>query len=273
MRNIVAEYFHVDAFAEKPFEGNPASVCFMSTKLDENIYFSIAQEMNIISEMSVIEEEKDGCYNIRWFSKKKEVPLCGHATLATAHVIFNEIDYSGDRIEFQSESGSLYAKRTPKGIQLDFPVNTPHRVDPPIEAIKSLGIMEWVDVQYSPGNQKLMVHLDNYETLLSVEPDFKALVEAENPYGWRAVMITSSGFEDYDFVSRHFAPLVGVNEDPVTGSNHTVLAPYWGGILGKKSMKAYQASRRGGVLYVELENNRVLISGESVTIMKGTIRV
>ncbi|MBD3172363.1 hypothetical protein GF326_07820, partial [Candidatus Bathyarchaeota archaeon] len=161
----------------------------------------------------------------------------------------------------------------PNGVQLDFPVNISHKVEPPVEAINSLGIDEWVDVQYSPGNQKLMIHLDNYETLKSVEPDFQALVDADNPYGWRAVMVTSSGFDEYDFVSRHFAPLVGVDEDPVTGSNHTILTPYWSKILGKKSMKAYQASKRGGILYVELEDNRVMISGQSITIIKGTIRL
>lgn len=273
MQDIEAKYFHVDAFADKPFSGNPASVCFMPTTLDEQTYFSIAREMNIVSEMSIVEEAKEGCFKIRWFSQQKEVPLCGHATLATAHVIFNHMDYKGSRIEFQSQSGSLYARKTPQGIQLDFPENKPHRVDPPYEALNGLGVTEWVDIQYSPGNQKLMVHLEDYETLKSVNPDFEEVVAAENSYGWRAIMVTSPGFDDYDFVSRHFAPLVGVNEDPVTGSNHTMLAPYWGEILGKKRMKAYQASRRGGALYVELADNRVLITGRSVTIMEGNLRI
>lgn len=273
MSNIEAKYFHVDTFTEKPFAGNPASVCFLSTNLDEIVYLSIAQEMNVISEISIVEEIKDGCFQIRWFSQKKEIPLCGHATLATAHVIFNHLGYNGSRIEFQSQVGSLYAANTPKGIQLDFPENKPHKVDPPAEALESLGVTDWVDVQYSSGNQKLMVHLENYETLKSVEPDFKALVEAENTLGWRATMITSPGFDDFDFVSRHFAPLVGVNEDPVTGSNHTVLTPYWSKTLGKKRMKAYQASKRGGTLFVELKNNRVLITGQSTTIIEGRLKI
>lgn len=271
MQNVEGKYFHVDAFADKPFTGNPASVCFLSTQLDEQVYFSIAQEMYIISEMAIVEEIETGCYNIRWFSQKKEVPLCGHSTLATAHVIFNELGYNEDKIEFRSQAGSLYAHKTPQGVQLDFPENKPHRVEPPMEVLNGLGITDWVDIQYSPGNQKLMIRLEDYETLKMVKPDFKAVVEAENLYGWRATMITSPGFEDYDFVSRHFAPLVGVNEDPVTGSNHTVLTPYWGEILGKTKMKAHQASERGGTLYVELKNNRVLITGNSVTIMEGNL--
>ena len=187
-------------------------------------------------------------------NRKVEVPLCGHATLATAHIIFNHLGYDGSRIEFQSHVGSLYATNTSQGIQLDFPQNKPYKVDPPAEVLESLGVTDWVDVQYSPGNQKLMVHLANYEALKTVEPDFKSLLEAENLLGWRAVMITSSGYNEFDFVSRHFAPLMGVNEDPVTGSNHTVLTPYWSKILGKKNMRAFQASKRGGTLFVELKN-------------------
>jgi PhzF family phenazine biosynthesis protein len=273
LQNIKTKYFHVDAFTEKPFGGNPAAVCFLSTDLDEATYLNIATEMNLLSELSVVEKIEEGKYKIRWFSQKKEVPLCGHATLATAHIVFNHLGYNGGKIEFQSQVGSLYAEKKPEGIQLDFPENRSHKVEPPEQVLASLGITEWVDVQYSPGNQKLMIHMKNYDTLKKVKPDFKALLKAENPLNWRAVMITSPGFDDYDFVSRHFAPLMGVNEDPVTGSNHTILAPYWGEILGKTRMKAYQASERGGTLCVELKNNRVLITGQAATIMEGIIKI
>jgi PhzF family phenazine biosynthesis protein len=155
---------------------------------------------------------------------------------------------------------------------MDFPSNPPEPVEPFDDVLNALGVDEWVDIQYSPGNQKLMVHLKSYDALREVEPDFQALKEAENPLGWRATMITSPGFDDYDFVSGHFAPLMGVNEDPVTGSNHTVLTPYWSKILGKKRMKAYQASKRGGSLIVEDHGDRVHIIGKSVLVMEGKLR-
>lgn len=273
MQKIEAKYFHVDAFTENPFKGNPAAVCLLPTNLDEETYLTIAQEMNIISEIALVEETTTGSYKIRWFTQKKEIPLCGHATLATAHVIYNHLGFKGDRIELHSQSGQLYASKTQRGIQLDFPANEPHQVQPPMKVLRSLGVSDWVDVQYSQGNQKLLVHLKNYEDLRSVQPDFKALLEADNPLGWRAVMITSPGFDDYDFASRHFSPLVGVNEDPVTGSNHTILTPYWGKILGKTRMKAYQASKRGGTLYVEMHEDRVLITGKATTILSGSLTI
>ena len=135
-----------------------------------------------------------------------------------------------------------------------------------------MGVDEWIDIQYSPGNQKLMIHLESYDILKAVEPDFNALKEAENPLGWRATMITSPGFDEYDFVSRHFAPLMGVNEDPVTGSNHTVLTPYWSNILGKKRMYAYQASKRGGSMIVEDKGDRVHLIGNSVVVLEGRLK-
>lgn len=271
MQSLNASYYHIDAFTEKPFGGNPAAVCFMPTNLEEQVYINLAHEMNILSEIAIVERTGPGSYKIRWFTQKREIPLCGHATLATAHAIFNEIGYDGLTVEFQSKSGTLFAKNTSHGIQLDFPANEPHSVEPPKEVLESLGVSKWVDVQYSPGNQKLLVHLDSYDALKAVQPDFNVLLEAANPLGWRAVMVTSLGFDDYDFVSRHFSPLVGVNEDPVTGSNHTILTPYWSKILGKTKMKAYQASRRGGTLFVELKGERVLITGKVTTIMKGSL--
>ena len=155
---------------------------------------------------------------------------------------------------------------------MDFQSNPPERVAPISDIVDALGIDNWVDFQYSPGNQKLLVHLETHEDLQSIEPDFRALGDAENPYGWRAVMITSPGFDDYDFTSRHFAPLMGVNEDPVTGSNHTVLAPYWGEILDKSRNRAYQASKRRGSLIVENFEDRVPIIGRSVLVVEGKIR-
>lgn len=266
----VAEFFQVDAFSERPFGGNPAAICFMSTDLEEQLYLSIAREMNL-SETAFVEEVEPGCYKLRWFTPVREVPLCGHATLATGHVIYNHKGYEGERIEFQTQAGALYARRAREGIQLNFPANKPFKVEPPMDVIEGLGVNEWVDVQYSDTNQKLVVHLDTEEEVKETEPDFKAVLEAENTLGWRGVVVTARGSGRFDFISRYFAPLMGVNEDPVTGSAHTVLTPYWGELLGKRRMWAYQASERGGVLFVELKGDRVLITGDSVTVIEGTI--
>ena len=268
-----ARYFQVDAFTDRPFGGNPAAVCFMSTSHKEDFYFSIVKEMNLLSEMSIVEKIEEGNYKIRWFSQVKEVPLCGHATLATAHIIFNHMGYQGSEIVFQSKSGPLYAEKTTEGIRMDFPQNKPYSVDPPLEALSSLGINKWVNVVYSDTNQKLVVHLENERLVLAVKPDFDKLLAADNPLGWRGVVVTSRGSGKYDYVARYFAPLMGVNEDPVTGSAQTVLAPYWGDILAKRKLWGYQASERGGSFYVELIDNRVKLTGQAVTILGGKLKI
>ncbi|MCB2171422.1 PhzF family phenazine biosynthesis protein [archaeon] len=264
------DFYQLDAFTETPFKGNPAAICMMPTNLPETLYLAISSEMNL-SETAFMEKTEPGTYHLRWFTPVREVPLCGHATLAAAHLLFEHIGIPEKRVKFQTQAGTLYAENTSDGVLMDFPANPPHRVEPPIQVLEALGVDEWVDIQYSPGNEKLMIHLDSYETLRNVSPDFNALKDAENPLGWRATMITAPGFNHYDFTSRHFAPLMGVNEDPVTGSNHTVLTPYWSKLLGKKRMHAYQASKRGGSLTVEDHGDRVHLIGKSVLVMKGKL--
>jgi PhzF family phenazine biosynthesis protein len=263
------QVFQVDAFTNTPFKGNPAAVCMMPTNLPDRIYLSISREMNL-SETAFVEKVDDH-FNLRWFTPVREVPLCGHATLATAHVLFNHFGYPDQRIVFKTQSGDLYAEKTQNGIQLDFPRNDPHRVNPPIEAIKALGIRDYVDTLYSDSNQKLLIHLKDERDIRSLQPDFQSFLRADNPLGWRGAIVTARSV-DYDFVSRYFAPFMGVDEDPVTGSAHTVLGPYWSGLLGKSKMKAYQASSRGGVVSVELVMDRVLLVGDCVTVVKGVIQ-
>ena len=266
-----ADFYQLDAFTDKPYRGNPAAICLMPTDLPTNTYLDISREMNL-SETAFMEQTKPAAYKIRWFTPLREVPLCGHATLAAAHLLFHHLEIKQNKIQFDTAAGALYAEKTSEGVLMDFPSNPPERVDPPLNVLDTLGVETWVDVHYSPGNQKLMVHLDSYKTLKNVTPDFEALREAENPLGWRATMITSPGFNEYDFASRHFAPLMGVNEDPVTGSNHPVLTPYWSKLLGKKKMHAYQASERGGSMTVENKDNRVHITGKSILVIKGKIK-
>jgi PhzF family phenazine biosynthesis protein len=243
----------------------------MSTEFDDQLYLAISSEMNL-SETAFMMKKSPGVYQLRWFTPLREVPLCGHATLAAAHLLFNTIGVKEQRIRFDTNAGALYAENTVDGILMDFPSNPPEPVEPIKEINDALGTQNWVDIQFSPGNQKLILHLDSLETLRSIEPDFKALLEAENTLGWRGVIITSSGYGEYDFVSRYFAPLMGINEDPVTGSNHTVLTPYWSNILGKKRMKAYQASKRGGSMIVEDKDDRVHLIGKSVLVIEGKIK-
>ncbi len=265
-----AIFFQIDAFTKIPFKGNPAAVCFMPTNLDDKFYLSIAQEMNL-SETAFVEEISKGIFNLRWFTPLREVPLCGHATLATGYAIFKHLELGNERVEFQTLSGSLYAERVQDGIRLNFPENKPFKIDPPEEVLEALGVTDWVDVLYSDTNQKLVVHLQNENDLSNISPDFGSLLKVKNILGWRGVIVTADGIGEYDFISRYFAPWMGINEDPVTGSSHTVLAPYWGEKLGKSSMMAYQASARGGVLFVELINDRVFLTGNCVTVVRGNL--
>ncbi len=260
--------YQVDAFTDVPFEGNPAAVCLVPCDLSDELYVSISREMNL-SETAFLREE-GGAFRLRWFTPVREVPLCGHATLASAHVLFEHLGYGGDRIDFRTASGRLFAEKTADGIRLDFPQNKPFPVEPPVEAIKALGVEKWTTIQYSDTNQKLLVHVEDEDVVTGLKPDFAAFLRAPNPLGWRGAIVTARG-RRYDFVSRYFAPYMGVNEDPVTGSAHTVLAPYWGKLLGKSKMRAYQASPRGGELTVELRGERVLLTGRCVTVLRGTL--
>ncbi|HEX9913454.1 MAG TPA: PhzF family phenazine biosynthesis isomerase [Candidatus Bathyarchaeia archaeon] len=262
-------FYHVDAFTETPFKGNPAAICFMNTRLQDSLYLAVSAEMNL-SETAFAEPEGEGVYRLRWFTPRREVPLCGHATLALAHVLFNERGYRGDELTFKTASGDLHAYRGRRGVQMDFPRNDPKPVAPIKGILDGLGVGEYVAFQYSDTNQKLLVELGSEEQVRSVSPNFKALLAVNNTLGWRGVIVTSRSAE-YDFVSRYFAPWMGVDEDPVTGSAHTVLGPYWAEKLGKTSLRAYQASSRGGALRVDITDGRVNLVGGSVIVVRGSL--
>jgi PhzF family phenazine biosynthesis protein len=270
MRFDEAPLYQVDAFTDEPFKGNPAAVCMMPTDLDDSLYLSIAAEMNLSETAFMEQADAEGEYRLRWFTPRQEVPLCGHATLATAHILFSQ-GLKSEMISFHTKSGLLYALRTPKGVRLDFPRNDPYPVETIEDVIEALGIEEPVEFSYSNTNQKLLIEVKEEDAVRSLHPDFSALLKCQNPHGWFGVIVTSKS-RKYDFVSRYFAPWRGVNEDPVTGSAHTVLAPYWAERLGKRKMMAYQASNRGGELGVELLEKRVLITGKAVTVLEGKLR-
>jgi PhzF family phenazine biosynthesis protein len=273
--NKVPIYF-VDAFTDEKFKGNPAAVCLLKHKLEDEIMQNIAAEMNL-SETAFLVPLDDKpiadshSFSLRWFTPKVEVPLCGHATLASAAVLFFETGTSKDEIYFKTLSGDLIAKKEGDGILLDFPLNEPKSVDPPVELLKSSGISDYENVAFSKEAKKLLVHLKDEKQVKGLNPDFEKMMNTNPDEDMIGVIATSLGSPPFDFISRFFAPWVGVNEDPVTGSAHTVLTPYWSEVLGKNEMTAFQASKRGGKLIVRKKEDRVELIGKAVIILRGEL--
>ncbi|MGD9930259.1 MAG: PhzF family phenazine biosynthesis protein [Mangrovibacterium sp.] len=254
-------FFQVDAFAEKLFKGNPAAVVPLENWLDDELMQAIAMENNL-SETAFFVPSKLG-FEIRWFTPKSEVKLCGHATLATAHVIFEEANYPMDEITFGSKSGLLQVKKTGDLLQLNFPADKLSPVDAPNQIIKALGKLP--EACFKGKTDYLLLYQSEKE-IQEMNPNFSALAKADA----RGIIVTAPG-EQVDFVSRFFAPKVGVNEDPVTGSAHTSLTPFWAKRLGKTEFRAYQLSQRGGELICTLQDDRVLIAGKTKTYLRGEI--
>lgn len=266
--------YQVDAFTEEPFEGNPAAVCLVEAFLPEETMKKIALEMNLSETAFVAPSTRGGergSFSIRWFTPAVEVPLCGHATLASSWVIFTEKETSATRITFESASGTLAATREGEGVTLDFPRNDSEPAVVPAGLLEALGLEAVEDVQVSPSAEMLLLRVKDELTLRSLRPKVEALLAVERgdpPF--QGVIVTSRS-STYDFVSRYFGPWEGIDEDPVTGAAHTVLAPYWSGIMGKDRFHAFQASKRGGALNVALAGDRVMISGKARIVLKGEL--
>jgi len=253
--------FQVDAFAEELFKGNPAAVVPLDNWLSDEVMQQIAMENNL-SETAFFVSITEG-FEIRWFTPKAEVKLCGHATLATAHVIFEESKYPHSEIAFGSLSGLLRVTKKDDMLQLDFPADIVRPVDPPNQIIRALGKMPMACYK---GKTDYMLVFETENDIQQMNPNFNSLLKANA----RGIIVTAPGSKT-DFVSRFFAPSVGVDEDPVTGSAHTSLAPYWARRLGKAELKAHQLSSRGGELTLTMNNNRVLIAGKTKTYLRGEI--
>lgn len=254
--------YQIDAFAEKPFEGNPAAVCPLTEWLPDPILQSIASENNLSETAFFI--PRDGYYDLRWFTPVSEVDLCGHATLAAAHTVFSQLDPKVSKIVFQSRSGPLPVSRVEERLTLDFP-NQPGTKCPNPEFLeKALGVTPIECYQATD----LMAVFDNQAQIEEMEPDFRLLKQIE----FRGIIVTAPG-KDTDFVSRFFAPRHNIDEDPVTGSAHCTLAPYWSQKLGSLSLSAKQLSKRTGTLHCEVTADRVLISGKTLLYLKGEIFV
>lgn len=265
--------YQVDAFTDKPFGGNPAAVCLLEERLNKDTMKAIAAEMNL-SETAFVRTLNDQSFKesheftLRWFTPEMEVPLCGHATLATAWILFEEVKNNNEEITFNTKSGNLNAERK-EGVVLNFPTNTPVQEEPSQEILDGLGIVNYVDSSYSKKTNKLLITLSSEEKVKNLRPDFSKLKSIITDI--RGVIVTSKGEDEYDFISRYFAPWVGIDEDPVTGSAHTVLAPYWSSLLDKKEMKSHQASDRGGELVVRIKDDRTELEGKAVTVVEGNL--
>jgi len=258
------EIFQVDAFTDKPFAGNPAAVCILTEAAAEDWMQHLANEMNL-SETAFLVRQEDG-YNLRWFTPAVEVELCGHATLASAHILWEQGFLSFDRrARFYTRSGLLSAVRKDSWIELDFPAEPEMQTDIPEALLKSFG----APVRYAGKNRfDFLIELESAEAIRKMVPDFTLL----SSIAGRGFIVTSrSDSGQYDFISRFFAPAAGVNEDPVTGSAHCCLGPYWAKKLGRNELIGYQASARGGVVKVRVGDDRVYLGGQAVTVMRATL--
>lgn len=257
------QIYQADAFAANLFKGNPAAVVPLTEWLADETMQQIAAENNL-SETAFFIPEGDH-FHIRWFTPKAEVKLCGHATLATAHILFNELNFAGEQMAFNSQSGILTVKKVGDKLQLDFPADFAREAQAVPAFAEAFGVHPLATFK---GKTDYLLLFDSEETIRNFQPDISLLLTTDA----RGIMITAKGTE-VDFVSRFFAPAVGVNEDPVTGSAHTTLIPFWSKRLNKTDLTALQLSARGGQLWCTLSGDRVLIAGKAVTYLRGEIEI
>jgi PhzF family phenazine biosynthesis protein len=262
-------FSQVDAFTDRPFGGNPAAICVLSEPVADEWMQNVACEMNLSETAFALKSpEGTGRFGLRWFTPCIEVDLCGHATLATAHVLWEDghLD-AGAEAQFQTRSGLLFAKRGEQGIELDFPSEPVAEVVIESSEIERLESALGVRIRFAGRNRfDMLVELESEEAVRTVRPNIAKLAE----FPVRGVIVTGrSASPGYEFVSRFFAPNVGVNEDPVCGSAHCCLGPYWGAKLGLDELTGHQVSRRGGVVRVRLQGKRAILIGQAVTVLRG----
>lgn len=259
--------YQVDAFTARPFAGNPAAICLLPEPRAPQWMQHVAREMGL-SETAFLTTQENG-FGLRWFTPTVEVELCGHATLASAHVLWCHEGYSPDEeLHFHTLSGLLTARKEDDWIELNFPATPEKKVLPPPELLHGLGSDN--DYVYVGKNQfDFVVEVSREQTVRKLRPNLRELKEVDA----RCIVVTSRSAAPYDFVSRCFAPATGIDEDPVTGSSHCCLGPYWKERLEKDTFLAYQASARGGELRVRVAGDRVYLSGQAVTVTRGEMEV
>lgn len=254
--------WQVDAFTDRPFSGNPAAVCWLEDDAETTWMQNVAAEMNL-SETAFVRRRGDAL-DLRWFTPTMEVDLCGHATLATAHALLSaQLVDPLQPIKFQTRSGLLTCTRREGLIELDFPATPSQLTEVPDRLIEALGVRP---VHYARSRFYVLAVVESADIVRRLQPDFHRLQKLPT----LGVIVTARSDDvRYDFISRFFAPAMGVNEDPVCGSAHCCLTPYWAGVLGKNTLTAFQASSRGGVLHLRNESDRVILGGQAVTVWQG----
>ncbi|MCY2959433.1 MAG: PhzF family phenazine biosynthesis protein [Planctomycetota bacterium] len=260
-------YCLVDAFTDRPFAGNPAAVVLLTAPREPAWMLSIAREMNL-SETAFVIPRGAGEYDLRWFTSAIEVPLCGHATLATAHVLWSEARMeTAPRLRFHTLSGALEARRDGDWIELDLPAIPAEEREVSDALSAALGALP---IRAGKSDQDWLAEFASEAEVRALHPDLAAV----RAFGGQGVIATARSSDDrYDFVSRYFAPAVGVDEDPVTGAAHCTLAPWWSARFGRARLVGFQASRRGGIVRVEHRGDRVSVAGRAVSIANGLLRV
>lgn len=267
------ETFIVDAFTDKPFKGNPAGVCILKQGMEDDKMLSIANELGLSETAYVQKSAKDNTYSIRYFSPKKEIPLCGHATLASSKVLF-EKDPTINKIHFVNiQNIDLIIRKNGEMISMEFPLYDTVPAGVSKELLNALGLDTIVNSEYNNETNILLVEIDNAEILKNLQPDFGALYRAHNSIN--GVLVTCrSPRPNFDFESRYFWPWSGTNEDPVTGGTHTFLTTYWNKRLGKTTMNAFQCSARSGSMEVEIVGkNKVILKSKAEIVFEGKLRV
>lgn len=263
--------FFVDSFTDQKFKGNPAAVCLTKTELSNSTMQSIATEIGF-SETAFIKKIDGNTYSIRFFTPKKEIPLCGHATLASSKIIFDTTDINTSTF-INCENVELKTRKGNDGkIVMQFPVYDTEEIEVPKLMLDALGITTTVNTRYNPKTRIILIEINNADELARLSPDFAALIKSYS--GIDGVLITArSNNTDFDFHYRYFWPWAGTNEDPVTGGVQTFLSKYWAGKLEKNKLKAFQSSLRTGMMSIELFPDKVLIYGEAVTVLEGEFTV
>lgn len=258
-------YFVVDAFADRPFGGNPAGVCLVDTWPDDALLQHIAAENNL-SETAFVARRPDGDWDLRWFTPRREVDLCGHATLGTAFVLSRFVDKALTHAVFHTLSGPLLITRRGDLFELDLPARPPHPIEILPLMTEALGVRI---LEAHVGERDHLLLVDSEKLVRTMQPKFQLIAKIPDCFG---VIVTARG-EECDFVSRFFAPAAGVDEDPVTGSSHATLVPFWAERLGKTDLVAEQVSERGGTLYCSLSGDRVKVAGRAALYLEGEIFV
>ncbi len=263
--------YQVDSFTNKPFQGNPAGVCVVDEPLADALMQSIAAEMNL-SETAFLLREGECSFRLRWFTPATEVSLCGHATLASAHILWEEGYLEPEReAVFNTKSGRLTARKKSDWIEMDFPLRRVTPVEPPENVVDALGVRPiYAGAYKKPSGSTYLLEVESENEIVALRPDFRRLAQTDA----RSVIVTSRAEgKPYDFVSRFFAPAVGIDEDPVTGSAHCYLTPYWSEKLAKRELTGFQASRRTGIVRCSMQENRVLLAGQAVTVLRAELTV